>query len=480
MPTATQFVLKDSPGTYRASELTLPIHVHPARFRILDCGRRFGKSWVATAEGYAMSARVWLKRRRAAQGLVVAPTYELVEKDWKIAQEMLGEAITEVSESRKLITMGPLGTMEYRSTDSQGGAGRGGGYDWAILDEASRIPRSAWEDDIRPALADRQGRGVFISTPFGRNWFYELFRKGQEASQALYKSWRFSTIEGWRARATLFPELRAGYDAEWELIQRETSFRTFAQEYCAEFLEHEGALWSLSKILRGALRPPLPTRRYVAGIDVAHVNDWMATAVLECESKQLVGLHRSRYRDWMIQKAEALALLRAYPNLSVLIDSTGMGDPIAQDLRAAGLTIEDVVFTPKRKGELVENLSVAIDHGYLAVPDQDETQWLLDELRAYREIKQPSGAIRYSAPEGQHDDGVTALMLAAWGLRQELQRPTIDLNQPAKHVWDNPVSYLAYRHRCAKWLKAYPTRPLPIHPDALEWQANRVWQKVAA
>ena len=472
--------VKELKVPYQASALTLPIHHCPARFRVLDCGRRFGKSWLAIAEGSQMSQDVRNSQRRPALGMVVAPTYEMVEKDWKIARYLLAKVITQPWESRKTLELGSFGEIEFRSTDSQGGAGRGGGYDWMVLDEASRIPRAAWEEDLRPSLSDRMGRAVFLSTPNGRNWFYDLWRKGQQPDQTLYKSWKYSTIEGWRARAVETPELLAAYEREWDSIMAETSYRTLAQEYLAEFLEDEGSLWSLSKVLRGLLRGAIPRRSYVAGIDVAHVNDWMVTVVMEAESKQLVGLHRSRYRDWSIQKAEARSLLRQYPQVRVLVDSTGLGDPIAQDLRA-DFEVEDVVFTPRKKQELVENLSVALDHGYIGLPDQDETQWLLDELRSYQEIKQPSGAIRYAAPEGQHDDGVTALMLACWGLRFELQQPAASLEPaPLRQVWEDPLAMLAYAKRITRWRRAYPMRAIPSHPDDLAWEANRAWEKVAA
>jgi len=466
-----------------ATPLTLPIHRSPARFRILACGRRFGKSHFGLAEGLQMSLDVQ-KTGRLPMGLVVAPTYEMVEKDWKIAQQMFQHGfLHEIAESRKTLNLGPFGEIEFRSTDSQGGAGRGGGYDWMLLDEAARIPATVWEDDLRPALSDRMGRAIFISTPTGRNWFYQLWRLGQEAKQpSLYASWRYSTIDGWRARYASTLSLLAKYEAEWDQIMSSTSYRTFAQEYQAEFLEQEGTLWSLSKVLRGVLRNPIRGRHYVAGVDVAHVNDWMVTAVMERETHQLVALHRSQYHDWSIQKAQTMATLHPYPYVHVLVDSTGMGDPIAYDLRQAGLDVEDVNFgTPRLKQELVENLSVAIDHGYIAVPDQPETQWLLDELRSYQEIKASSGHLRYSAPQGQHDDGVVALMLACWGLRFELQQPPRSLeHEEPQHVWESPRLFLQYANRVKRWERAYPQRAVPSHPDDLDWAAHQAWQRVAA
>ena len=474
---ANPYQVQVPPGAYRSTALTQPIHKDEARFRILSCGRRFGKSWFAMCEGFLMSLDVVRHQHRTPDGLVVAPTYDMVEKDWRISQELFAANLTEVSESRKTLTLGPLGRIEYRSTEAQGGVGRGGGYDWMVLDEAAKIPRPAWEEDLRPALSDRAGRMVAISTPHRRNFFYDLYRKGCEERQTAYRSWQFSTMEGWRARFAKEPERLKAAEAEWEQVVKDTPSNVFAQEYLGEFLENEGTMWRLDKLLRGHLRGPIQGRHYVAGVDVAHVNDWMATVVIERESRQVVALHRSRYRDWLIQKAEVLMTLAPYPNCQVLIDATGLGDPVAQDLQRAGLALEYVVFSPNLKKALVRNLSLAIDHGYLGCPDEPRTAWLKDELLAYKEEKLASGDFRYGAPEGEHDDGVTALTLAAWPLRWEWQIPAIDsVVAPAPDdEWLRGAK--RFTAQAAAWRRAYPTRPIPQSRYDLAWEELPRWHR---
>lgn len=460
---------------YRAFPLMAAIHASPARFRVVCCGRRGGKSKMANTEGFCMSLDAARRGVTKPRGVIVAPTNAMLRENWWDFTQTMKAAIQQTVISELRVDLGVLGQVDFKSTESQGGAGRGAGYDWAVLDEASRIPPDAWESDIRPALSDRQGRALMISTPRGLNWFYDLYQRGQPGSStadSAFASWQATTLDCWRSRFATQPEQLAAAEAEMALIQRTTSESKFREEYGAEFLAGEGQLFSLKPGLwRGTLREAVPGRHYVAGVDVARKDDWMVTAILEVESQQLVGLTRSRHQDWALQKAASLALLDRFPGVLTYIDSTGVGDPIAQDFRSAGVNAMDVLFTPKVKSELVENLLVAIDQTYLGLPETADTAWLVEELRQYEVQRQPSGALKYGAPDGRHDDGVTALMLACWGLKGNWRTP--NLAEVVQPKWwertDNPWEHLAYEQRVAAFRRRFPHQPVPQHPTDWSW-----------
>jgi len=468
MPTVHAVVIP-----YTPFPLWQEIHVHPARFRIIDCGRRFGKTWGAIPEVGKVMGETYQRTGKPARGLVVSPTTPLLREDWRTAMEVFRGAITKINLSEMRMDL-VTGELEFKSADSDAGVGRGAGYDIVLFDEAARISERIWEEEIRPSLSDKRGKAIFISTPNGRNWFHRLWRMGQ-GEDADYKSWKHSTLDGWENRFAHDPIRLHDAREEWTQIERTTSLKTFQQEYLADFLEGEGQLWSMSKCLRGTLRPAIPGRYYVAGLDVAHVEDWMATVVIEVESKQVVAVFRSRHRAWDLQQAEALEVLRQYPKVRLLIDATGVGDPIYQAFVRAGISAEPIVFTRKVKKDMVENLSVAIDHGYLGIPDEEHTQWFLDELRAYQEWKptEMSETVRYSAPAGQHDDGVTALMLAAWGMRFDIASP-IPPPQDDKQTTIN--EWLNFQRKADAWRAVCPNLSVPHHPRDLRWKLNPRWR----
>ena len=130
----------------------------------------------------------------------------------------------------------------------------------------------------------------------------------------------------------------------------------------------------------------------------------------------------------------------------------------------------DVLFTPKVKSELVENLLIALEQTYLGIPQEQATHWLIEELRQYEATRMPSGVVRYGAPEGRHDDGVTALMLAAWGLNGQWRHPQAE-EVITPHWWDrdDPWAWLDYEHRVKSFRTRFPNSRLPMHPTDLAW-----------
>lgn len=456
---------------YDPYPLQMKVHHDPHRIRVVRWGRRGGKSLLALNEGFWMSYDAVKAGIARPRGIITAPTNKMLLENWQTACWLWKQIITEQVVSEFRLTLGQFGQVDFRSTESQGGAGRGAGYHWAVIDEASRTPKDAYEADIRPALADTRGRSLLISTPNGMdNLFYDLYQLGVQGDPAIGIFYA-STLDCWRSRFATDVGKLAQMEEEWEFIKRTTSEAKFREEYLAEFLQSEGQLFSLKPALyRGQLRAAVPGRHYLAGVDVARKEDWMATVIIEEESQQVVALLRSRHQDWALQKAASLAVLDTYPGVLTYIDSTGVGDPIAQDYRMAGLNVEDVLFTPKRKSELIENLLMAIDQTYLGLPDEQATQWLLEELKCYQAIRQPSGVIKYGAPEGRHDDGVTALMLAAWGMSGKWRNPqAIEVITP--HWWErnDPWAWLDYEHRVKSFRNRFPSVPPPMHPTDLAW-----------
>ena len=457
---------------YTAYPLQDRVHEDPSRIRVVNWGRRSGKSLMAVIEGFRMSFDLYWAQVKDIRGFIAAPTNEMLRENWWTANKILKEVIAQpiISEHRLLLKAG-LGQIDFKSTEAQGGAGRGGGYNWGVIDEASRVPKDAWESDLRPALSDRRGRALIISTPKGLNWFFDLHQQGKEGDPDI-KSWQATTMDCWRSRLLKQPEQLALMEQEWELIRRTTSESRFREEYLAEFLQDQGQHFTLKPdLFRGVLREAIPGRHYLAGVDVARKEDWMATTIIEEESQQLVALVRSRHQDWALQKAHAIELIHQYPDCLTHIDSTGVGDPIAHDLREAGVNAIDVIFTPKIKGELVENLTIAIEQAYIGIPQQAATEWLIDELKQYESKRMPSGTIRYGAPEGKHDDGVTSLMLACFGLKGRWHTPKLD-DVIESAWWQKPGKdweALNYEHEVKSFRRRFPGSDIPVHPTDLAW-----------
>jgi hypothetical protein len=107
--------------------------------------------------------------------------------------------------------------------------------------------------------------------------------------------------------------------------------------------------------------------------------------------------------DWHNTKQTILRL----PKCPILVDSTGVGDPILEDLQREGVMIQGLKFTSSSKQQLMEGLQAAIHQGKIGYPEGIISQ----ELEVF-EYQYTATGVKYSAPSGFHDDAVMALALA--------------------------------------------------------------------
>ena len=189
-----------------------------ARFRVAACGRRFGKSFLSINE---MAKFARHPKRRI---LYVAPTYRQAKT--VIWDELKTQLISrrwakKINESELQITLVNGSTIAVRSSDNYD-ALRGGKYDFIVLDECDDIDPTAWYSVLRATLSDTGGHAMFIGSPKGRNWFYDLWLQGGATED--WASFQFTTLDG----GNVPPE-------EIEAAKRDLDIRTFEQEYLSQF-----------------------------------------------------------------------------------------------------------------------------------------------------------------------------------------------------------------------------------------------------
>jgi hypothetical protein len=171
------------------------------RFRVVVAGRRFGKRYLALVElcraAWGPGRLVWY----------VAPTYKQAKRiAWKPFKQMTRPCWASIANETDL-------RIELRS----GGTIclLGAGVDF--LDEYASIAHEALTEVLRAALADKQGRVLFIGTPRGHNHFYDLHESAE--SQPHWAAF-ISTAKGGNVLAE-----------ELELATQELDERTYRQEF---------------------------------------------------------------------------------------------------------------------------------------------------------------------------------------------------------------------------------------------------------
>ncbi len=177
--------------THAQAEIAVDLH----RFRVLCCGRRFGKTTLAIDQ---IKGRASIPNSRIAY---VAPTYQQARDiAWTALKNDCKQAAESINESRleiKLVNGSLIILRGWESIETL----RGQLFDLIVLDEVAMMRNfwANWQEVIRPTLTDRKGEGLFISTPKGFNHFYELFNKEtgvgwEDGPDTDFKSFHFSTM----------------------------------------------------------------------------------------------------------------------------------------------------------------------------------------------------------------------------------------------------------------------------------------------
>jgi hypothetical protein len=207
----------------------------PARFRVVAAGRRWGKTvaaleWLFVKEGGVLDG---------APVAYFAPTYKLLLEVFDQAARTVTQLGGRVNATEKRIGLPNGGLAEFWTLEDRD-AGRGRRYARVVIDEAAhaRYLKDAWEQAIRPTLTDLRGEAMFISTPKGHNYFYELFKFAQTTDD--WQAFHFPT---WTNPFVPADDIEAARGALPELV--------FRQEYGAEFVQLTGGLCKREYIIYG-------------------------------------------------------------------------------------------------------------------------------------------------------------------------------------------------------------------------------------
>lgn len=263
----------------------------------------------------------------------------------------------------------------------------------AVLDEATRMREEAWHA-IRSTLTATRGPVRIIGNVRGRrNWVHAMaLRALQEpdGDVAYHRLTAWDAVEG-----------KVMAREEVEAAERDLPPHVFKELYLAEPSDDGGCPFSIDAIAK-CVRPLGDTPVAVWGVDLAKSQDWTVALGMDTEGRT-VALDRWQ-GQWSDTKAR---LIRMIGDTPALIDSTGAGDPIVEDLQRALPCVEGFKFTAPSKQQLMEGLAAAIHEGRIGFPDG----WLRGELETFGYEHTRTG-VRYEAPAGLHDDGVCALALA--------------------------------------------------------------------
>lgn len=364
------------------------------RFNVVNVGRRAGK----TTFGFDRCAT---KETLAYPISWFSPTYKMLSEVWRLAVQTFAPITAKRSAQEHRIEFVTGGLLEFWSLDNQDAA-RGRKYKRIIVDEAAMVTNlmDAWNYVLRPTLADYKGDAWFLSTPKGRNGFWQMWQWGQDPSNDEWMSWKMPSTVGIVAQS----EIDAMRETMPEL--------TYRQEILAEFLEGEGAVFRNIPACH-TLQPSTPEQHrghtIIAGCDWGKQQDYTAFSFGCLDCRQEVAHDRFNQIDYSFQAQRLKLMCDVWRPVTVLTELNSIGQPVFEQLQRLGLPAIGFNTTAQSKPPLIENLALALE--------RNEWQFINDkvwiaELEAYeRKLSAITGRSQYSAPEGMNDDTVMAKAL---------------------------------------------------------------------
>ena len=208
-----------------------------SRFIVACCGRRFGKSYSASREIELVLTKP------NTECWVVAPSYSTSEKIFRMVHDEMvikkGYKPSQFSNKEQILAFNWEGGRSVfcgKSAEHPSGL-IGSGNNLVVIDEASKVPnlKRIWEMYIRPTLSDKKGRAIFISTPDGFSYFYDLFLQG-----AVEPNWFSFNSPSWE-NSFAFPE--GENDPDLIEARRTLSKEIYHQEFGAEFTSLSGRVY---------------------------------------------------------------------------------------------------------------------------------------------------------------------------------------------------------------------------------------------
>src|SRR5690606_332286 len=205
------------------------------------------------------------------------------------------------------------------------------------------------------------------------------------------------------------PELLKKNPHYVEQAQAALPERVFQQEILAEFIEDAGGVFrGVMAVSTADVAQPYDGN-FVMGVDIGRHNDHTVISVMDADKRVQVDIDRFTGERFSLQRGKIIRMAEKWKPYKILIEKNSFGEPNVEALQDEGLPVYPFDTTPKSKPPLIEDLALAIERLDVTLL-RDPVQ--IAELQAYELERLPSGAFRYNAPSGGHDDTVIALALS--------------------------------------------------------------------
>lgn len=382
----------------------------------IACGTKFGKT-LGLGVGLGMAAitnhhKIWRW---------TAPLYQQAKIGKRYMDKLLPKEPYTISKDSDLPRiLLPLNTSEiqfWHGTDPEAKEGEGVAGD--VLDECSKLKPEVYAS-TKTTVTFTGGKIVGISTPRGKNWFYQRCMAAKEEMQRALVENRTPRLVFINAPTAANPFVPR---STIESARKNLPDKLFRQYFLAEFVDDSEVFTGFINCVYGDVisHTTQVRQRYIdekshelivtIGVDWAKREDYnVFTAWAAIDGKvKMVGYDRFHGVDYVNSVRELVRFTKQFKSVEIVWhDRTGVGDAIDDMLGCTNLPFTGVVFTQSSKAQLVNKLIASIHQRRCLFPNWE---LLRNEMEIYEVSISRNGGFSYSAPTGQHDDIVSSMIL---------------------------------------------------------------------
>lgn len=364
---------------------------------ILDAPERYTITAASTKTGKTASHIIWLFEQALSlkenqSCWWVAPVYKQAEIAYRRMKSQVSERDFFQSNESKLVHILPNGArIEFKSAENPDNL-YGEDVYAAVFDEASRAREESWYA-LRSTLTATRGKCKLIGNVKGKkNWFYKLGERAKQG-EADYKFFKITAYDAAKEGILSFEEI--------EQAKRDLPKHVFDELYLAEPADDKSNPFGLENIER-CIRPLSSGQVVAYGIDLAKYTDYTVITGLN-SNKEVCYVERFQ-SDWNLTLNKIVQLIG---NTPCVIDSTGVGDPIVEQIQRSCPKVQGFKYTSISKQQIMEQLVAHVHQNKVFFP-LDPIGYEMQNF----EYEYTQSGVKYSAPSGLHDDCVNSLALA--------------------------------------------------------------------
>lgn len=310
----------------------------------------------------------------------------------------------------------------------------GEAVDRFVIDESGKIVEQVWHS-LLTTITQTGGKGIITGTPRGHTWYRQLFKKAMTGKDPMLMGLNIPTSKSPFVKAKaieqakrILPKYLFMQYFEAQFVSQSTVFGDLDHMWDQTLVAPNGEIFSFANDAKKQIRsnkvkywfhPDKNTRKgtIIHGVDLAKKQD--KTVFYSTNMKgQLTGYVRF---DQIPYNVSAMRLKKYVEQFFseceniIRYDATGVGEAVGEDILEEfedtdlDVVIEPVVFTNKSKNIMVTDTILAIEDGFHKAPPIEEIK---DEFVSYELEVTKHGNVTFSAPDGEHDDIVSAAIMS--------------------------------------------------------------------